>query len=532
MKILHNAQIYAPDSPGATALVIGRGQIIALGSDNDILTGFSKADQVIDLQGKTIWPGLTDAHVHLRYLADSRAMVDCDTQTLEDCLSRIGIAAKKLPQDAWVRGHGWDQNIWLEGFGTAAMLDAVCGGRPAFLTAKSLHLAWANSRALALAGITAETPDPPGGEIQRDQHGNPTGILFEGEATTLVEAIIPKPTIKDLAASFKHLFRDIAKIGLVGLHDFDGFDCWQALQELHETGELKCRVRKNIPFDHLDTFISAGYKTDDGDDWLNIGHVKLFSDGALGPQTGAMLSPYEGSDNLGSLLLTEKDIVEIGKTAGAHGLALAVHAIGDRANRVVLDAFTKLRQYEEAQGLPHYKHRIEHVQVISPEDLTRLAKLDIIASVQPIHAPSDMVMADRQLGSRAAWSYAYQSLAQTGVTLVFGSDAPVESINPFHGIYAAVTRRRLDGSPGPDGWHPKERLSLSQAMTGFSHAPAKISHRGDHLGMIAPGYKADLLILSDDPFTQPLQALGQIKPLATLIESECIYQDAALPDVI
>jgi predicted amidohydrolase YtcJ len=470
-----------------------------------------------------------DAHVHLRYLAESRAMVDCETATLEECLSRVRNAAQKLPEDAWVRGHGWNQNVWPEGFGTAAMLDAVCGDRPAFLTAKSLHAAWANSAALAMAGIDAMTPDPPGGTIQRDAKGNLTGILLEGEATALIESIIPKPTVDSLAASFKNLFTDLYQMGLVGVHDFDGYDCWLALRQLHLKGDLNFRVRKNVPFDHLDDFISVGLQTDSGDDWLNIGNVKLFSDGALGPQTGAMLTPYEGSQNVGTLLLTENEIVEIGKETGSHGLALAIHAIGDRANRVVLNAYEKLRKHENENALPHYRHRIEHVQVISAGDLPRLATLDIIASVQPIHAPSDMLMADRFLGERANLAYAYQSLAETGAMQVFGSDAPVESVNPFHGIHAAVTRQRLDGSPGPDGWHTRERLSMAQAIAGFSHTPALAAHRGTHLGRIAPGYKADLLILPQNPFTSQPEDLSQMKPLATFLEGQCVYQDSAPP---
>ena len=244
MKILHNAQIYAPGYPEATALVIDRGRIIAIGSEEDILSGFSQAETILDLQGLTIWPGLTDAHVHLRYLAENQAMVDCETATLAECLSRVGAAASKLPEDAWVRGHGWNQNVWPEGFGTAAMLDAVCGDRPAFLTAKSLHAAWANSRALAMAGIDASTPDPPGGTIQRDPEGNPTGILLEGEATKLIESVIPQPSVDSLAASFKTLFQELWQMGLVGVHDFDGYDCWLALQKLHQNGELQFRVRK------------------------------------------------------------------------------------------------------------------------------------------------------------------------------------------------------------------------------------------------------------------------------------------------
>jgi hypothetical protein len=529
MKILHNANIYTPGRQNTTALVIDRGRFIALGSDEEVLNSFSNAEQIINLGGRTIWPGLTDAHVHLRHLAESRAMVDCETQTLDECLERIETAAQALPKDAWVRGHGWNQNLWVEGFSTATQLDAVCGGRPAYLTAKSLHAAWVNSKALALAGINDQTPDPPGGIIRRDEQGRPTGILLEGEAMSLVEAVIPKSTKAELTAKIKALIPELWKLGLVGVHDFDGLDCWLALQSLYQQEGPAFRIRKNVPFDHLDTFIQTGLRTDDGDDWLHIGGVKLFSDGALGPQTGAMIDPYENTDEHGTLLLTEEEIIEIGKRAASHSLALTVHAIGDRANRVVLDAYQQLRSFEYEQRLPHFNHRIEHVQIITPEDLPRLADLDIIASVQPVHAPSDMEMADRHLGMRSKNAYAYNAILENGAILVFGSDAPVEPVNPFQGIHAAVTRRRLDGSPGVDGWHPAERLSLTAALEGFSHSPAVISNRGDRLGKIAPGYKADFLILDQNPFNIDPHQLGYLSPLATFVEGNCVYQDTSSP---
>jgi predicted amidohydrolase YtcJ len=523
MILLHNANIYAPSHPGATALVISHGRFHAIGSDSEILDSFSHAETIINLDGRTLWPGLTDAHVHLRHLAESMAMVDCETDTLGECLARVKAAAKKLPKEAWLRGHGWNQNRWEDGFGKKEQLDAVCRDNPAYLTAKSLHAGWVNSRALKLAGIDSQIPDPPSGIIQRDAAGQPTGILLESGAMNLIESIIPKPTLETLTAKIKALLPQLWKFGLTGVHDFDGFDCWQVLQNLHQQGSLDIRVRKNIPFDHLNTFINAGLRTDFGDDRLHIGGVKLFSDGALGPQTAAMLEPYEVSGEIGTLLLTEGDIVDIGKRAADNGLALTIHAIGDRANRIVLNAYEKIRAYEQAQGLPHQLHRIEHVQIIHPRDLPRLAALGIIASVQPIHAPSDMITADKYLGRRSKDAYAYRSLLKSGATLVFGSDAPVESVNPFYGIHAAVTRRRGDGSPGLDGWHPEERLSLEQAICGFSHTPAVIAHRGKRLGKIADGYKADFLVLNNDPFHMDPQDLWKIKPIATYLSGRCLY---------
>ncbi len=528
MKIFYNANIYAPDRPGATAFAVDHGFFLAFGSDQDIMNLELYAKQKTDLQGKTIWPGLTDAHVHLKLLADSIAIMDCETSTLDECLGRVKTKANQLPVNSWLRGHGWNHNRWEKGYGTANLLDSVTGGRPAYLTAKSLHAAWANSHALKLAGIDSQTPDPTGGIIHRDQQGNPTGILLESGAMSLVESIIPKPTQKEIITNIKSLMPELWKLGLIGLHDFDSFDCWQALQHLYQDQELKLRVRKNIPFDQFEDFIHAGLHTDYGDDWLQLGSLKLFADGALGPQTAAMKKPYVGGESKGNLLLSEDEIFTTGMKAVDNGISLAVHAIGDRANEVVLDAFSRLRSYEKENHLPHLPHRIEHVQIIDKGDLTRMQALDIVASIQPVHAPSDMDMADKYLGTRAQNAYAYRAMIESGAMVVCGSDAPVETINPFYGLHAAVTRRRLDGSPGPEGWYPEQRLSLTQALNGFSHNPAIISSRGGHLGKISPGYKADFLILDHDPFNIDPQEIAGIMPLATFIEGNCVYKSPNL----
>ena len=528
MKILHNANIYAPGYPGATALALSQGQIVAVGTETEVLEAFPLAEQKVNLNGYTLWPGLTDAHVHLRYLAESRAIVDCETATRAECLSRIEAAARDLPPGAWVRGHGWNHNQWPEGLGTAELLDQVSHGHPAYLSAKSLHIGWANSQALALAGLTDATPDPEGGILQRDVEGHLTGILYEADAVNLILDVIPALTPEALKSQVQALIPELWSLGLVGVHDFDGFDCWLALQSLHQQGGLNFRVRKSVPYDHLEEFINAGLRTNFGDDFLQIGSVKLFSDGALGSQTAAMLAPFEGSQSKGTLLLTEDEILAIGRKTGPNGLSLAIHAIGDQANRVVLNAYAKLRAFETEQHLPHFKHRIEHVQILAKADLPRLAELDIVASVQPMHAPSDSVMADKFLGQRAELSYAYQSLKRTGAEMVFGSDSPVEPVNPFQGLHAAVTRRRLDGSPGPEGWHPQERLSLAEALDGFSWAPARIAGRGDHLGRIAPGAAADLVLLKDDPFTGDLHAIGTIQPQATMVAGEWVFRHPKL----
>jgi predicted amidohydrolase YtcJ len=483
--------------------------------------------------GRVILPGLTDAHIHLQEYALSLQIVDCEAETKEEILCRVAERVRQAPQGEWVRGHGWNQNLWasplMGGTGggswpSAADLDPVAPHNPVYLTAKSLHVSWVNSAALKSAGITASTADLLNGRIQRDSRGQPTGILFE-DAVKLVEAVIPEPAPEALAKNFQQLIPDLWRMGLTGVHDFDKRTCFQALQLLHERGDLLLRVLKSIPLDLLPQAAALGLRSGFGDDFLRIGSVKLFADGALGPHTGAMFDPYvDEPQNRGILILDGEQLFEHGRLAAESGLSLAVHAIGDRAVHEALEGFTRLRAYENKRRLPALRHRIEHVQTIHPRDSGRLAELDIIASMQPVHAPSDMLMADRLLGERAALSYALRMQLQHGARLAFGSDAPVENPNPFHGLHAAVTRRRADGSPGPEGWFPEQRLRVRAALEGFTLGPAYAAGMEDRLGQLSAGFLADLIVVETDPFTCDPAELFAIRPVATMVGGEWVWQ--------
>ena len=335
----------------------------------------------------------------------------------------------------------------------------------------------------------------------------------------LVDKVIPAPTAEMVAQAIHAAQQNLWQVGVTGVHDYDGAMCFTALQILQEQGRLRIRVVKGIPLENLEHAIALGLRTGFGNDFLRTGSVKLFADGALGPQTAAMLQPYEGSpmsqsggspqsgedQNNGMLLLDNEQVFEHGQQASAHGISVAIHAIGDRANHEVLLGYAQLRRYEREHGLPALRHRIEHVQVLHPDDYGRLAELGVIASVQPIHATSDMVMADRYWGSRSAGAYAFRTLMERGTRVCFGSDAPVESPNPFLGLHAAVTRQRPDHSPAADGWYPAQRLALAEALQGFTTGPAYAAGLESQQGLLAPGYFADLIVLAQDPF-QPAEA--------------------------
>jgi len=526
MKLLYNAQIYTLDSqhPTGSAILIDGGRVQAVADDAGSLLELQRDVEVLDVGGRAVIPGLTDAHIHLSYYATGLQKVDCETSTLAECLRRVAERARGLPTEAWILGHGWNQNEWGGAYPTASDLDAVAPQQPVYLTHKSLHSAWANSVALRLAGITAETLDPPDGAIGRNEHGNPTGILFEA-AAQLVAGFLPDPSVEQITQAIRAAQPGLWRMGLTGLHDFDRRGCFSALQILHECGELGLRVIKSIPLDDLEDAVGVGLRTGFGDDFLRIGPVKAFADGALGPRTAAMFQPYEGEPHAqGMLMLDAEELFERGRPAIENGLSLAVHAIGDRANHEVLNAYGQLRKVERKTGTP-LRHRIEHVQLLHPQDISRLAELSVIASMQPIHATSDMLMAERYWGARSALSYAWRTQLEQGAALAFGSDAPVESPNPFWGIHAAVTRRRGDGSPGPDGWYLVQRLTVLEALRAYTHGAAYAAGLEDRLGRLAPHYLADLLVLDGNPFTCDPAQLRDIRPLATMVAGEWVWRE-------
>jgi predicted amidohydrolase YtcJ len=519
MQILHNAHIYTQNIqyPFASALAIQNDRIVAVGSDSDILALFTADDQITDMQGNTILPGLVDSHIHLQRYSLSLKIVDCETDTLQECLTRVAQQSKKTPKTRWVLGHGWNHNNWQGGYGSANLLDQVSPDHPVYLTAKSLHAGWANSFALKNAGITKESIDPQDGVIQRDEKGNPTGILLEN-AMALVESTIPQTSQQDIKEAIVSAQSHLWRMGLTGVHDFDGTDCFTSLQQILAENRLHLRVAKGIPQEQLSKMVSIGLRSDFGNDWLWIGSIKLFADGALGPKTAAMLSPYEDEEEYsGILFLNGEQIFEIGQHASSAGLSLAIHAIGDRANHEVINALSQLRTFEKVNNISGLRHRIEHVQLLHPDDLSRLAQNQIIASMQPYHAPSDMLMADHYWGSRSRYAYPWNSLSAHGTMLAFGSDAPVENPNPFWGIHAAVNRTRIDGSPCIEGWYPEERISFQQAVEAYTIGASFTAHKEKVLGKLENGFLADLIVLDQDPFKISRQLIYSITPIATMV---------------
>lgn len=535
--IFYNGRIYTMDGAHrrAGALAIAGNRILAAGDSAAMRELLRPGGRAVDLGGRAVIPGLIDAHVHFGWhsLAVYQNRVDLDNvPSKEEALARVAAAIARTPPGRWIQGAGWNKNIWPGGqFPTAADLDAVAPDHPVALADKSHHATWVNSRALEAAGITADTSDPEGGEIVRDAAGRPTGMLLE-TAEELVSHAIPEPDVAEMIAALRQGIAQAQGLGLTGVHDPGHATVLAAMQALRAEGELGLRALVHIPGEDLDAAVQLGLRSGLGDEYLRIGGIKLFADGALGPQTAHMLAPYEGihdrgAGEMGIPTHSAAELAEMVRRAYAAGLSVAIHAIGDAANRAALDAIEGAQRNAErgpAFALrPAMSNRIEHVQLLHPDDVPRLAALGVVASMQPIHATSDMEMADRYWGERCALAYAWRSVLDEGGELAFGSDCPVETLDPLAGIHAAVTRRRAAGGPGPQGWIPGQRLSVVEAVRAYTLGAARASGEGQLKGSLEPGKLADLVVLSHDILEiEPMQIV-ETRVEMTVLGGDIVY---------
>lgn len=526
-----NGNIHTLDAsrPRVQALAVMGNRVIATGGDADLLAQEATAGKTINLQGRTVVPGFTDSHLHFMSYGLSLKQIDLtETLTLEHALARVAARAAETRAGHWLQGRGWDHTLWAGGtFPTRHDLDRIAPDHPVFLQRKCGHIGWANSLALQLAGIADETPDPPGGAIERNPTtGQPTGILKE-RAMDLMFRLLQEPSVDQAVAAIKTGIVNAHKLGLVGVHTMEGTVSLRAFQHLHATHDLKLRVLMQIPEENLDAAIHLGLQSGLGDERLRIGGVKLFSDGSLGGRTAHMLEPYDGEpDNTGIPVATSEHLRETIRRASRAGIASFVHAIGDRANREVLNAIEASRQAGEGLNL---RHRIEHVQILHPSDIPRLGQLGVIASMQPIHCTQDMHMADASWGARSVGAYAWRSLLDNGAVLAFGSDSPVEDLNVMKGIHAAVTRRRADGSPGLEGWYPQQRISVDEAVRAYTASAAYASDEETIKGTLSPGKLADLVVLSQNIFEIDPMDILETKVVATMFDGEFVYASQDLP---
>ncbi len=518
---------FDPDRPRAGALAAAGGRIVATGASGELESAFSGFLRV-DLGGRTVFPGFTDSHIHLTSYGISLRRVELrDARSLSEAVSRVGAAAKRARAVEWIRGRGWDKNRWPEDrFPTKGDLDPATGDVPVVLSSKDGHLAWVNSAALRRAGIDVRTPDPPGGEIMRDRRGEPDGILKE-EAKTLIWKAIPVEGPEMIEAGIREATAVMHRFGITGVHSFVGTDAYEgaatfaAYQRLAATGDLQLRVWMTVPEDNLDAAVRSGLRTGFGSDWVRVGPVKIFADGTLGSQTAKMIEPFEGQPgNTGIAIRSREQLIDLVGRAVAGGFWCAIHAIGDQANRWVLDAYEAHREASQSAGA---RHRIEHVQLLHPDDLSRLARLRVTASMQPVHCTSDRDIADRYWGRRSRYGYAWRSLLRTGAVLAFGSDAPVETPDVFQGLNAAVTRMRPEEPDAPP-WYPEEALSLRDAMGAYTMGAAVAAGLEGSSGSLTPGKYADFVVVNQDLLAVPVDDVLLTRVLATVIGGEVVFR--------
>ena len=527
--ILTNARAYTldPAQPWAAAVACGGGRVLAVGDETAISALAGPATRRIDCGGRLLLPGLTDAHVHFLQYAIRRRQVSLFGLTDPAAVrERIAAAVTAAAPGEWIVGWGWDSNRW-DTPPSAALLDDLTPHNPVALARMDMHTWWANSAAMRVAGVTATTPDPIESHIGRDAAGQPTGLFSEWNAIALIERHVPQPDEATLAGRLRETIAEAHTLGITGIHDqrveLEGAQSLRLFQTLRRAGELTLRVHCNIAADHLAEAARLGLQPGFGDDNLWLGHMKAFADGAMGSRTAHMLAAYDGEpDNTGIVVTPPDELWRLIVAAAEAGFPLSVHAIGDRAVREVLDVMS---EWATARGATHklpMPQRIEHVQLIHPDDMGRLAAHGLFASVQPVHLQSDWRTADRVWDERARTAYAFRSLLDRGTVLAFGSDAPVAPLNPMLGIHAAVTRQDTAGEPA-GGWYSAERLTVAEAIEGYTRAPARLSGKADRLGAIAPGFYADLVVLSQDLFAIDPTTIPTTTAWLTIFNGRVVY---------
>jgi len=526
MTLYRNGRIYTndPSDPWAAAMLVRGEEIIAVGDEDELSALTETGTKVVDLEQHFVMPGFNDAHVHLGGAGEDWLAVRLfGAGTVAELQKRLAAAVAEHKEGEWINGSGWDHTLWPEKtFPNRQQLDEVSPKNPVLLTHVSGHVAVANSLALKLAGISRDSASPPGGEIEKDGNGEPTGMLKEGSAMRLVESKIPPATAEQRRRGIELALEDVAKNGVTSVQDNSAWEAFLTYRALKNDGKLTVRITEWLPFaaplEQLEQMRRDGGTTDP---WLRTGALKMVTDGALGSRTAAMLAPYSDDAKTTGIMTMEPDkLTALAIERDKAGFQLNFHAIGDRANRVCLDAFEAAAK---ANGPRDRRDRIEHAQVVAPADFSRFAQLGVIASMQPSHETTDMRWAEQRVGpERAKGAYAWATMRKYGVRLAFGTDYDVEPISPFRGLYACVTRELPDGGP-KGGWEPQEKISLGDCIRAYTAGSAYGEFMEGKKGELKPGEFADFIVLANDLTKIEPRQYTSVKVLRTVVGGRIVY---------
>ncbi len=524
--VITNANVRTMDAKRtiARSIAVLNGTIVAIGTDADTKAMIGPKTRVIDAGGKTVLPGFNDAHVHFMETGAQLSSVDLrSAASPEEFVQRLKDFAAKLPKGRWILGGQWDHENWKpNNLPTAAMIDAATPDNPVFVNRLDGHMALANSLAMKLAGVDKNTKDVDGGLIVRDPNGNPTGV-FKDAAMGYLERAIPEPSFEQKSENALAATEYAASLGVTSVQDMSAGTDIGVYQELMRQGKLKTRIYGCSPLSDYKRWANTGLQYAFGPAMLRVGCLKGFADGSLGSTTAWFFAPYLDAPNTSGLPQAEvtttmkQNVVEADKA----GLQVMIHAIGDRANATVLDYYENA---EKLDGPRDRRYRIEHAQHLRMQDIPRFGKLKVVASMQPLHAIDDGRWAGKRLDAeRLKGTYVFRTLLDTGAVLAFGSDSPVASLNPLFGIYAAVTRRTLDDK-NPNGWIPEQKITVDEAVRGFTWGSAYAEFQEKAKGTLEIGKVADVIILSDDIFTIDPVKIGQAKVLTTIMDGRVVFE--------
>jgi len=540
--VLLNGNIHTmdPAMPRAEAVAVIGSRIVDVGGDDEVRKWAGAGTRVVDLDGRLLLPGFNDAHVHFYQGGRSLASVQLrSARSPEEFRERIAAFAAKLPAGRWILNGEWDHENWSPArLPTRQLIDGVTGDRPVFVSRLDGHMGLANTLALKLAGIDRGTPDPPGGLIVRDEHGEPTGILKDA-AIDLIARVIPEPSPGEIADAVRAAMRYAAENGVTSVQEMANSsdassagqklrrDVFAVYEDLLRNGELTVRVSVHRPLALWEQLATLGITAPFGDEKLRIGGLKGYADGSLGSSTALLFHPYLDAPRTSGLFA--EDMIPLSRAqeringADAAGLQIAIHAIGDRANKTVLDLY---EEAERRNGPRDRRFRIEHAQHLRREDIPRFAALGVIASMQPIHLVDDGRWAEKRVGPEVIkGTYAFRSLLDSGATLAFGSDWPVAPMIPLPGIAAAVTRQTADGKH-PSGWIPEQKIRVEEAVRAFTMGSAYASFDEKIKGSIEPGKLADMVAISTDIFSIPPEEIARTHVVMTVFDGRVVYENA------